>query len=278
MSSNATAKNMKPNTSELPSIQESVVTDLIVVLDSSGSMYLMGTEPIQSVNAFLTEQQTNTVDDDATFTYITFNTNTVMVVDNVKLSTVDAIDEKSYQPDGCTALNDAICGTINKTLKSDKSNHKVMLIITDGAENSSQTYSTSETREAIKNCQDNHDWKFIFLGANIDAFAEGYNINVSAAQCGKFDQGLSGDLLQMCRQTSSNIYDYRRARTDGSLDVPELVAAQSMVSTNSFSVDEQPAKKQAAVDTLFIHSMAPIPLKRANACSCERLFMLTRQI
>lgn len=240
---------------------ESVTTDVIVILDKSGSMQIMGNEPVQSVNAFLEEQKKDSVDDGAVFTFITFNTKSEVIVDHIPIVSAEAIAEDSYKPDGGTALNDAVCFTIEAELKSDKPTNKVVLIITDGQENASQHYTTEDTRKMIADCQENHDWKFIFIGANIDAFATGHDISVDRAQCSQFAQNIPGDLLQMCRQTSCNVNDFRRARTDG-FEPPELVAAPSMVYAVSCPVDEK--DKVNAIAQMF----APTPLQRATAADC----------
>jgi len=196
-----------------------IVTDIIVILDMSGSMQTMDNEPVESVNAFMTKQDNN-----STFTLVTFNTEYERVIDGELLSTVTPFDQSEYTPNGGTALNDAVCSTINTGLESNKPNDKVVVIITDGQENSSQTYSTFDTKECIQNAEINHNWKFIFLGANIDAFS-----SVNNVRCGQFASNHPGDLLQMCRQTSSNIDEFRRARTVG-YNVPELVAAPRILS------------------------------------------------
>ena len=264
MASNTIEKNIQIeiNPEEQGEIKiESVTTDVIIILDKSGSMQNMGNEPVQSVNAFLEEQKKDSVDDGAVFTFTTFNTKSEVIVDHIPIVSAKAITEDSYKPGGGTALNDAVCFTIEAELKSDKPTNKVVLIITDGQENASQHYTTEDTRKMIADCQENHDWKFIFIGANIDAFATGHNISVDRAQCSQFAQNMSGDLLQMCRQTSCNVNDFRRARTDG-FEPPELVAAPSMVYAVSCPVDEKDKVNAVA------QMIGPIPLQRANAAAC----------
>jgi Mg-chelatase subunit ChlD len=265
MASNTIEKNIQientPPEEQGEIKNESVTTDVIVILDKSGSMQIMGNEPVQSVNAFLEEQKKDSVDDGAVFTFTTFNSKSEVIVDHIPIVSAEAIAEDSYKPDGGTALNDAVCFTIEAELKSDKPTNKVVLIITDGQENASQHYTTEDTRKMIADCQENHDWKFIFIGANIDAFATGHNISVDRAQCSQFAQNMPGDLLQMCRQTSCNVNDFRRARTDG-FEQPELVAAPSMVYAVSCPVDEK--DKVNAVAQMF----APTPLQRATAADC----------
>jgi hypothetical protein len=234
----------------------SVVTDVITILDKSGSMFVMGNEPIQAVNAFI-EEQKNNYDDGATFTLVMFSNVCERLYDNVPIFDMKTISNDSYHPTGGTALNDAVCCTITTELVSKKPDHKVVVIITDGKENHSRLFTTTDTKRMIKDCQDNHDWKFIFIGANIDSFAEGYNINVGSSQCGQFVQGLPGDLLQMCRQTSSNINSYRRARTEG-YEIPDLIAAPSMAASVSHPYDEK--EREVIIDML-----GPDPLHRINS-------------
>lgn len=235
-----------------------IVTDVIVIVDESGSMKTMGDEPVQAVNAFLEEQKINSVDDGSTFTLITFSDGPNVLVDHTPIMCAKEIDNDSYNPGGSTSLNDVICWTIGNELDCDNPNNKIVLIITDGAENSSRNYSTSDTRRMIADCQDNHDWKFIFLGANIDAFATGGNISVGSSRCSQFAQDIPGDLLRMCRQTSFNVSSFRRARTEG-LDVPDLIAAPSLGTAMSCPVGEKEQNKD-------IRSMlGPVPLKRSTA-------------
>jgi uncharacterized protein YegL len=234
------------------------VTDVIVVLDMSGSMSSMGKEPVQSVNAFIAEQKLDADDDGSTFTLITFSSNSKIVVDHVPIMDAKAIDEDSYNPAGGTALNDAVCFTIKSALNGERPKNKIMVIITDGDENSSQDYTTDDTRTMVSDCQDNHDWQFIFIGANIDAFASGHNISIERSQCGQFTQDLPGDLLQMCRQTSSNIKEFKRARSEG-LEIPELIAAPSLVHGVSCPVDNKTKNKE------FNRIMSPLLLRLINA-------------
>lgn len=208
--------------------KNNIVTDIIIILDKSASMSIMGKEPIQSVNVFI-ENLNIQSDEKGILTFVVFNNDIDVVIDKVPLISVTKIDESKYVPCGGTALNDCICTTINDTLTSDKPNGKVVVIITDGYENSSIKYSTNDTRILIKNCQDNHDWKFIFLGANIDAFSEGESINIGAKQCGQFFQECPGNLVNLCRETSNNILTFCRSRSEGSVYVPDLVVGENTI-------------------------------------------------
>lgn len=210
--------------------KDSVVTDIIIILDESGSMASMGKEPVRSVDAFIQEQKKN-ADDDATLTLMTFNTKSTRVIDNQHISEVKNLQDELYAPCGSTALNDAVCQMIDHKLNSDKPDNVVLLIITDGEENSSNTFSTANTRERIEKVQKDHDWKVMFIGANIDAFAEGRNLSVNSSMCAQYDQNLPDNLLFLMRTTSEQVSDYRRDRTNGDNEA-ELKAPRMNIYTS----------------------------------------------
>jgi hypothetical protein len=193
----------KPNT----------VTDLIIILDESRSMESMGDEPVQSVNSIFNEQKNKQeIDDGSTATLVTFNDISTCIINGKKFSELKEIDISSYTPHGGTALNDTICNTIKHKIDSDKPDNVVLVIITDGEENSSKAYSQSDVKRMIKLVEDNHFWKVIFIGANIDVFECGDEMNIKLYRCAQFDQKTTGSLLSLCRTTSLIIEDYRRSR------------------------------------------------------------------
>jgi len=209
--------NLELTTNEVKIKSEEVETDVIVILDESGSMETMGKEPIQSVETILQQQKIHQKpNDNSTFSLITFNTISNILINEEKISTLD-LQQKNvkYTPNACTALNDAICGTITRILASTKPKNKVCVIITDGQENSSMTYKIKDTRKMITDCETNHNWKFIFIGANINAFEEGSNLTIDKNRCGQFDQNLPGNLNDLCRSVSQNICNFRTARSEG---------------------------------------------------------------
>jgi uncharacterized protein YegL len=250
------------------------MTDIIMILDMSGSMGYMGKEPIESLNAFIDEQKSQK--DNATFTLVVFNNNIEILYNHICVDEMTEITEEYYKPSGATSLNDAICSTIENEFSSRKLNKKVVVIITDGKDNSSQLYTTNDTKNKIKDCQDNHNWSFIFIGANVNSFEEGFNINIGLSYCGQFDQYLSGDLLRTCRQTSSNITEFRRSRTEG-IEIPELLIAPTKILSsvscppNILSEDNMgplPLKRSDVYENILsVDNTGPLPLKRSNACA-----------
>jgi hypothetical protein len=232
---------------------KNLITDIITILDESGSMDSMGNEPVQAVNAFIEEQKVTTGSDNATFTLVTFSDKSRVVIDHTPLHQFIQLEEDDYKPDGGTALNDAVCSTIENEKKDGRP--KVVVIITDGYENYSQKYSTTDTKERIEYAEENLGWKFIFLGANIDVFTSGKRISIDKERCVEFDQNCPGDLLLLSRQTSINVNEYRKCRTEG-YDEPELVLNSRINKAISCPVDRN------ELSLLVNHSPDILPVLR----------------
>lgn len=180
--------------------------DIIFILDESGSMYGMGKEPVQAVNSFINEQRKALGNDGATFSLWTFNTQVTKVFDDLNLQDVPVF--KEYNPASMTALYDAIGHAITTKKQKEKYNDVVCVILTDGQENSSSKFQVKEIRKMIKDMEDNHGWKFVYLGANQDVFAVGDKIGLNVNTCFQFDCE-AGQIEKITRQTSAAVAQYR---------------------------------------------------------------------
>lgn len=149
-------------------------TDIVVVLDSSGSMETMGDEPKEAINQFVKEQRE--VDDSSGFTLWVFNNYAEKIYDNVPLSDVEKFTD--WFPQGMTALNDSLYMAIDEKLKSDNPSNTVCIILTDGEENSSQKINSKQLKKKISEAEKKYNWKFIYMGANQDAFAVGSELGI----------------------------------------------------------------------------------------------------
>ncbi len=150
------------------------LTELVFILDKSGSMGGLETDTIGGYNSMLEKQQA--VEGECHITTVLFDNNYEILHDRINIKAVSPITEKEYQVGGSTALLDAIGRTIHKTVNAQKHTsddfraEKVMfVIITDGEENSSREYSAERVKQMIENQKARYGWEFIFLGANIDA-------------------------------------------------------------------------------------------------------------
>jgi uncharacterized protein YegL len=159
------------------------VTELVFILDKSGSMSGLEKDTIGGFNAMLEKQRA--VDGTCHITTVLFSDVYVMLHDGTNVREVQPITEKEYSVGGSTALLDAIGYTIykidNKQMKNEENQRadKVMfVIITDGEENASREYSVGDIKQIIENRKNRCGWEFLFLGANIDAVGNAKRIGI----------------------------------------------------------------------------------------------------
>jgi uncharacterized protein YegL len=149
-----------------------MTTEIVFVLDRSGSMRSLESDVIGGFNSFLSEQQK--LKDEARLTTILFDNEYEVLHDGLDIQNVKPITPKEYFVRGTTALLDAVGKAISVAKSHAKKKDKVLFIInTDGYENSSKEYTNEQIKELVKKCEKKDNWKFIFLGAGIDSFAVG---------------------------------------------------------------------------------------------------------
>ena len=165
------------------------LTELVFILDKSGSMGGMEADTIGGYNNLLSKQ--NTVLGQCVITTVLFDQGTTLLHDRINLQAVAPLSDRDYHVGGSTALLDAVGLTIDKIGNAIKHTdeayrpEKVMVvIITDGEENASRLYGLGKVRAMIQHQISKYGWEFIFLGANIDAIkaASNYGIDPSRAQ------------------------------------------------------------------------------------------------
>lgn len=165
------------------------LTELVFILDKSGSMGGLEKDTIGGYNSMLEKQKA--VEGDCLITTVLFDNNYVLLHDRIDIKAVSPITSKEYFVGGTTALLDAIGITINKISNAlehtseDYRAEKVMfVIITDGEENSSREYSSDKIKAQIEQQKAKYGWEFVFLGANIDAVqtAKRFGIGPDRAQ------------------------------------------------------------------------------------------------
>lgn len=159
---------------------------LVIILDRSGSMQTGQKDMQGGLDTFLADQKkfsSENPDKKCTLSFVQFDGEYELVHDFVDLSTVDKL---VLSPRGMTALNDAIGKTINdvgsrlsKMEEKDRPSSVTVLIITDGAENSSKEFSTDQIKKMIQHQESTYNWKFTYLGADHDAFAVSNMLGIS---------------------------------------------------------------------------------------------------
>jgi len=147
------------------------IMDIIFILDRSGSMSGLEDDTIGGFNGMIKNQKNQNLNDEIYVTTVLFDNTIKMIHNRTPLKDVKDLTSKDYFVGGSTALFDAIGYTINSNKNSQKNKRAdstIMIITTDGYENSSREYNFSQIKNLI-NERKNKNWEFIFLGANIDS-------------------------------------------------------------------------------------------------------------
>ncbi len=150
------------------------LTEIVFILDESGSMSSLRDDTIGGFNSMLEKQREE--EGLCYVSLVTFNDNSKVILDRVPISEVKNLTNKDYCPMGCTALIDALGASINHignihkyAREEDRPKKTLFVITTDGMENASRHYSADRVRQMVSRQQEKYGWEFIFLGANIDA-------------------------------------------------------------------------------------------------------------
>ena len=161
------------------------VTELVCILDRSGSMSGLVSDTIGGFNALIEKQKKE--DGECLVSTVLFNTRCDVLHDRVPIDAIPPMTTNDYMPGGGTALLDAIgrairhIGGIHKyARRADVPEHTIFVITTDGMENASRRYGSNEVKRMIKRQQERYGWEFIFLAANIDAVETAGHIGISA--------------------------------------------------------------------------------------------------
>lgn len=149
-------------------------TEIVFLLDRSGSMAGLESDTIGGYNSFLEKQRS--LKGEVNITTVLFDSDSEFLHDGVDIKDVKPLTEKDYYVGSTTALMDAIGFTIQKISKRAKNSKVIFVITTDGMENASREFTRDKVKKLITSKK---DWKFIYLGANIDAYQEGMSIGIS---------------------------------------------------------------------------------------------------
>lgn len=179
------------------------LTELVFILDKSGSMAGLESDTIGGYNAMLKKQKD--VEGECRVTTVLFDNNYELLHDRIDIRAVKPITEKEYFVGGTTALLDAMGRTINKIINVQKNTDEdyraekaMFVIITDGYENASREYTVENIRSLIQNQKDKYGWEFIFLGANIDAIETATSFGISQDRAQNYHADSYGIELNFC--------------------------------------------------------------------------------
>lgn len=194
------------------------LTEIVVVMDKSGSMASIRDDAMGAFNAFLEDQKK--LPGEARFTLTLFDTGYKLAHTRKDIKDVPKLSTSTYVPGGFTALLDAVGRTIDEvgkrladTPEDERPERVVMAIITDGQENSSREYNCKTVTDKIKHQEENYQWEVVFLAAGKEAMTEARNIGIRASNLVGFAAGDAGAYKCSVHSLSKNVGSYRQGQT-----------------------------------------------------------------
>lgn len=183
------------------------LTELVFILDRSGSMGGLESDTIGGFNGMLAKQKKE--EGEANVTTVLFDDEIEVIYDRFPISVVKPLTDEDYYVRGCTALLDAVGSTVKKVeniqkrLPEEMKAEKIIFVITtDGQENASQDYSYKMVKRMIEKHQEK-GWQFIFMGANIDAAKEAENLGIKSMRAVSYRNDSKG--VQLNYSVAGNI-------------------------------------------------------------------------
>ena len=173
------------------------LTELVFILDRSGSMAGLEKDTIGGFNAMIEKQKDEP--GEAYVSTVLFDNLSEVIHDRVKLENVPKLTEKEYYVRGCTALLDAVGGAIHHignvhkyAREEDRPEKTLFVITTDGMENASRRYTYDKVKAMIRRQKEQYGWEFLFLGANIDAAKEAARFGIDADRTANYHADHTG--------------------------------------------------------------------------------------
>lgn len=200
------------------------LTEIVFILDRSGSMAGLEADTIGGYNSMLAKQKKEK--GEAIISTVLFDDRTEILHDRKNIQNVERITDEEYYVRGCTALLDAVGGAIHhisriqKEMPEEERPEKTLFIITtDGLENASRWYSYEKVKRMVEKKKKRNHWEFVFLGANIDAVEVAGRFGVAANRAVRYECDSVGTALNFtimskmvsCARASSSAEDMEEA-------------------------------------------------------------------
>lgn len=167
------------------------MTEIVFILDRSGSMSGLEKDTIGGFNSMLEKQRGES--GNAVVSTVLFDNESEVIHDRIPIENVHDITDREYYVRGCTALLDAVGGAIHHignvhkyARREDVPEKTIFIITTDGMENASRYYDYEKVRRMIERQKERYGWEFIFLGANIDAAAEAGKMGIDETMSAEY--------------------------------------------------------------------------------------------
>lgn len=208
------------------------LTELVFIIDRSGSMSGLEADTIGGFNGLLEKQKKET--GEAYVSVVLFDDQTEVLYDRVDIQKVEPMNDKQYYVRGCTALLDAVGGAIHHiknvhryAREEDVPEKTLFIITTDGMENASRQYSYDKVRRMVEHEKEKYHWEFLFLGANMDAIQVAGRFGIKPSRAVNYENDGAGTQLNYevmlkavsCARMSATAMDMEEA-----FDEEELLA------------------------------------------------------
>ena len=176
------------------------LTELVFIIDRSGSMRGLESDTIGGFNGLLEQQKKE--EGEALVSVVLFDDQIEVLYDRLDIQKVEPMNDRQYYVRGCTALLDAVggaihhIGNVHKYAREEDVPEKTLFIITtDGMENASRMYNYEKVRQMVEHEKEKHHWEFLFLGADIDAISVAGRFGIKANRAVNYEKDSEGTQL-----------------------------------------------------------------------------------
>ena len=173
------------------------LTEIVFILDRSGSMAGLERDTIGGFNSMISKQKEEP--GEAFVSTVLFDNETEVIHDRRDIKKIEPLTDRDYYVRGCTALLDAVGGAIHHignvhkyAREEDRPEKTLFVITTDGMENASRRYSYGRVRQMIEHQKEKYGWEFLFLGANIDAAREAARFGITEDRAANYHADRQG--------------------------------------------------------------------------------------
>ncbi len=204
------------------------LTEIVFILDRSGSMAGLEDDTIGGFNAMVEKQKKE--QGEALLSAVLFSNGSQVIYDRVDIQKVEPMTDQQYRVGGCTALLDAIGGAVHHIAnvhkyarEEDRPGKTIFVITTDGMENASRAYTYEEVQRMVKHEQEKYGWEFLFLGANMDAISAARSFGIRQDRAVRYSAYGDGTQLnyQVVSETVSRVRQRREITADWSAPIAE---------------------------------------------------------